>query len=203
MTINQFGPEAIIFPNGDPAAGVAITVVARAGSTPVSIFSDAAGAVPAANPISTDAYGNLFFYAQIGEYDLLVGDARVPISIDQPTGVVGAGVAVFGQKGVVSVATGSTPYRIPFAATIAGVSLAVMTAPTGSDIIIDPKVNGLSMFSPSARPRIVAGTTDAAEVIPDIVTAIAAGDRLTVDIVQVGSTTPGSGIGVSIRYLPT
>jgi hypothetical protein len=74
-------------------------------------------------------------------------------------------------------------------------------APQGSDIVIDIKKNGTTIFTnPSNRPKILAGQTVGATVVPDV-TAIAVGDVLTVDIVSVGSTTPGSYLTLTIEVI--
>jgi len=76
----------------------------------------------------------------------------------------------------------------------------VATAPVGQSVIVDVNKNGVTIFSNQAnRPTIAAATTtDDANAID--VPAVAAGEILTVDIDQVGSTTPGSDLTVTIVY---
>ena len=76
----------------------------------------------------------------------------------------------------------------------------VGTAPTGAEIIIDVNKNGTTLFTTqSARTTVVAGDYDSgAEDVPDVV-AVAAGQYLTVDIDQVGSSVAGSDLTVLIR----
>jgi hypothetical protein len=65
---------------------------------------------------------------------------------------------------------------------------------------VDVNKNGVTIFSTqSNRPTIpAAGVTDLADAIN--VPNVSAGEFLTVDIDQVGSTNPGSDLTVTILY---
>jgi len=110
----------------------------------------------------------------------------------------------FSRAGVLAVSTGAVRYRFPFAVTILGVTAAVNTAPTGAALIADVRKNGTTIFSTTGnRPTIaISGTATTSEPTPDV-TAIAAGDYLTVDIAQVGSTVAGADLSVFVRYRRT
>ena len=75
------------------------------------------------------------------------------------------------------------------------------TAPTGQAILVDVNKNGVTLFTTQAnRPTIAAAAfQDVSEAVPDV-TAIAAGDYLTVDIDQVGSAVLGADLTVNIRW---
>lgn len=86
----------------------------------------------------------------------------------------------------------------------------VTTAPTGSGVEVMVYLNGSPILS---TPLVVAAGTTYAEVVPDAgTTSINAGgfsypvvvfdpgDRLTVEILDVGSTTPGTGLVVQALY---
>jgi hypothetical protein len=108
--------------------------------------------------------------------------------------------ATFNQSGALAVATGTNRFPFPVSVTILGVSAAVGTAPVGASIIVDVKKNGTTVYTTTAnRPAVAAGANTASETLPDVV-SLAAGDYLTVDIVQVGSTTAGSDLTVQVRY---
>lgn len=84
--------------------------------------------------------------------------------------------------------------------TILGVRASVGTAPTGSSIIIDIKINGTTIFTTAAnRPTIPASGNTSGNVTSMDVAAIASGSYFTVDIVQVGSTTAGGDLCVQIQ----
>jgi len=96
------------------------------------------------------------------------------------------------------VTTGIVRYVVGAARTVQKVRLAIASAPTDADLIIDVNKNGTTMFSTQTnRPKIVAGTTSGVSVAPDI-TALAEGDVVSIDIDQVGSTLPGTGLAITI-----
>lgn len=115
----------------------------------------------------------------------------------------GPAVAVFAKEGTLAVATGKNRFRIPESSGITkirGVSVAVGTAPTGQSIKIDVNKGTTTIFTTQAnRPDVAIGVTSAAEVTNMDVTAIAAGDYLTVDVDQVGSTEAGRDLTVIVR----
>jgi hypothetical protein len=83
--------------------------------------------------------------------------------------------------------------------TISQVRASVGTAPAGASIIVDVRKNGSTIFTTTAnRPTISAGSQYAvAGGAPDVPT-IAVGEYWTVDVVQVGSTTPGASLTVTV-----
>lgn len=106
----------------------------------------------------------------------------------------------FTIQGNAAVSTGKSRAPIHSSAVIASVRVMANTAPTGAALIFDVKKNGTSIYAttPANRPQIAAGATSGTGGTPDT-TALAAGDRLTVDVVQVGSTVPGADIVVSVQ----
>lgn len=87
----------------------------------------------------------------------------------------------------------------PRGITVAAVFIYVNTAPTGAAIIVDIKENGTSIFS--TKPQIDAGEnsslTGVLGTISDAV--LGAASVISIDIDQVGSSTPGKGLMVAIR----
>lgn len=74
----------------------------------------------------------------------------------------------------------------------------VGTAPTGASMIVDINANGGSMFSnPADRPTIAAGATTG-ESEPDTMT-LDEDDYMTVDVDQVGSTTTGADLVITLE----
>ena len=117
-------------------------------------------------------------------------------------------------SGALTVAAGAVPYPVPFPCELVGVSLAVGTAPTGADILVYVNKNGTTVFTNQAnRPKVAAGsTTGSVGVQPGLAAGtnyiytpapsspplgdFAAGDKITVDVDQIGSGTAGSNLGV-------
>ena len=100
------------------------------------------------------------------------------------------------------IALGETPFKIynrfGVTRTITEIFLVVATAPTGADLIVDIKVDGVSIFSGS-----LASIADAA--VTGVQTTInapswAAGSYLTWEVTQVGSTTPGANLVIHITH---
>jgi hypothetical protein len=92
-------------------------------------------------------------------------------------------------------ATGTGTLRIPIttAQTVANVRAMCGTAPTTTDVIFDVNKNGTTIYTTQAnRPTITAGTNDSGNTSAPDVTALAAGDYLTIDIDQVGTGTVGA-----------
>ena len=83
------------------------------------------------------------------------------------------------------------PY-FPYSLSSITLNLAVDTAPTGSTFIVDLNVDGTSILS--TKISIDDGETDsstAATAYALTTTSIAEGAKVTIDIDQVGATTPG------------
>lgn len=84
--------------------------------------------------------------------------------------------------------------------TILSVRASAGTAPTGASIIIDINKNGTTIFTTQGnRPTIAAAANTSGKVTNMDVTTVAAGDYLTVDIDQVGSTVAGSDLVVQVE----
>jgi hypothetical protein len=113
--------------------------------------------------------------------------------------------------GALTAGAGVLRYPLPFAAEVVQVDLHVNTAPTGADLILDINKNGTTVFTDqSKRPKVLATTFAATPVkvtpgvaaganVPGIpvpsatpVATFAAGDYITVDVDQIGSTVAGS-----------
>ena len=90
--------------------------------------------------------------------------------------------------------------RMPFAGKISAVTAAVTTAPTGSTAIIDLNKNGTTMYTTQGnRPTIAVSGTSVTATNPDVLTW-AAGDRLSIEVDQKGSSTAGANLTVCISY---
>lgn len=120
-------------------------------------------------------------------------------SFGTPTAVAGENLP-FTHSGPLSVGIGTTGYPIKGGTfTILTVAARLSSAPTGSSAIIDVNKNGTSIFgNQAARPTFAAGSHDSV-VGTHSVSQVTDGDILTIDVDQVGSTSPGSYLTVVIR----
>ncbi len=99
--------------------------------------------------------------------------------------------------GTLTAAANKARVTFPVAATIVGVYISAITAPTGAAILVDVNKAGTTLFTTQAsRPTIADGANDSVVAVPDV-TALAAGDVLTVDVDQVGSGAAGANLTVS------
>lgn len=105
----------------------------------------------------------------------------------------------FYKSGTLTVTTGTNRLPIDGTYTIVGTRLMVGTAPVGASLIIDVKKNGTTIYTTQAnRPTIASGQNAGGPGATPDVTALAAGDYLTVDIAQIGSTTAGADLTVAV-----
>jgi hypothetical protein len=115
-----------------------------------------------------------------------------------PTGKVKTTLS-FAVTGTLVVGTDKAPTLVaPCGLTITKVKLVVKTAPTGAAIVVDVNKNGTTIFTTQAnRPQIAIGATTGDSGTPDV-TSLAEGDKLTIDIDQVGSTVAGADLTVEV-----
>jgi len=105
----------------------------------------------------------------------------------------------FSVTGAVAVATGKSRIYLENDYVVETVRAAVNTAPTGAALVVDVNKNGTTIYTDQGkRPSIAAGTNTDLGDSPDV-TALAAGDYLTVDVDQVGSTVSGADLTVTVR----
>lgn len=89
-------------------------------------------------------------------------------------------------------------WLVPFAGTITDVRAWLETAPTGAAFILDILKNNVSLFTTTAnRPTVAISGQASTTTLPDIV-SVAAGDRLSVSIIQIGSSVAGSSLSISV-----
>ena len=102
-----------------------------------------------------------------------------------------------------TLATGSAKARLvmPCDGVITNVTACTLSAPVGASVILDVNKGGTTIFTTQAnRPTVAAAATTATLAGQPEVTSFSAGDVLSVDVDQVGSTTAGTGFCVAISY---
>lgn len=144
----------------------------------------------------------------IDTFDRSGNAIRISISGDnQPAKLVQLdtlhiGFACSNETSNLTIGTAKVTYRAPIAMTIVGVRASVNTEPVGSTIIVDINENGASILGTkltidaSEKTSVTAAT---AAVISDA--SIANDAELTFDIDQIGSSTAGKGLKVTIYYI--
>jgi hypothetical protein len=109
----------------------------------------------------------------------------------------------FSVTGTVAVATGKSRIYLEGNYTVETIRAAVNTAPTGAALIVDVKKNGTTLYTGgTGRPSIAAAGFSANGNSPAVAT-FQAGDYMTVDVAQVGSTVAGADLTVTVRLRKT
>jgi hypothetical protein len=125
-------------------------------------------------------------------------DGRLTAAVSDTMAMI---IACSDEKTNLDTATAAVTFRAPFALTVLGVRANVNTAPVGAAIEVDINETGISILSQritidaSEKTSLEAGT---APVISD--STIANDAEVTIDIDQVGTTTKGKGLKVTILY---
>lgn len=128
-----------------------------------------------------------------------IGDGQVTAA-KIASGVLVPEEIVFTISGTLSTGARKARYYVESGKTISNVVVSVGTAPTGASAIFDVNKNGTTIFTTQAnRPTITASNFYDSSSTPDV-TSLSAGDYLTVDVDQVGSTVKGEDAVIKIVF---
>jgi len=140
--------------------------------------------------------------AKIGDSQITtakIGDGQVTAA-KLAAGAAPPADAVFTIPGTLSVGARNARFYVEGSRTISNVVVSVGTAPTGASIIFDVNKNGTTIFSTQGnRPTITATNFYDGSSTPNV-TSLSAGDYLTVDVDQVGSSAIGADAVVRIVF---
>jgi hypothetical protein len=114
-----------------------------------------------------------------------------------PVGSTGSIVQALTMRGTQVVGVGIVPLSLPFDARLLAITATVGVAPTGQALIFDVLKNGNSILG-NVVLSIQPGETVALPIIPDDDILLTT-DKLTVNVVQVGSLQPGAYATISIE----
>lgn len=104
----------------------------------------------------------------------------------------------FTLVGAAGVRVGTLRFYIEEPCEIDRVRVSTGVAPQGQDLIVDVNLNGTSIFTDATRPRVAPGM-NTGYVDPATPVALVAGDYLSIDIDQIGTTSPGADLVVQVR----
>lgn len=195
-----YGPEAIQQTDGRPAGLTAVQVFDSDGVTPSVIYTDQMRTGTLAQPVLTDALGNLAFYAEAGIHKLLIRGELLTVQVPvNPSDDLSIFPVPFSVPGVVATGAGSARFYLPENYVAAGpVLVGAGVAPTGQPLIVDLNYNGVSVYTDqSQRPKILAGTNSGSGGTATT-TTYPAGGYFTLDRDQVGSAVAGSDLVVIV-----
>lgn len=128
----------------------------------------------------------------------LSGDATHRLTTDTEKAKWNAKALAFYIDDTLTVETSAMSIIAPIALIVTEIRVAVDTAPTGAALTIDVNKNGTTMYTTQAnRPTIAIDGTSATATDPDV-TSIAVGDKISIDIDQIGSTVAGANLAVTV-----
>lgn len=93
----------------------------------------------------------------------------------------------------------SSTWIVPQDMTIVKAYAYADTAPTGVSIVVDINKNGTTIWSTQANRLTIVASSNTGNQTTFNTTALSEGDLLTLDIDQVGSSTPGSELTVVLK----
>lgn len=108
--------------------------------------------------------------------------------------------ASFYQAGSLTVTVGKSRWIVPPGNwTITSVTGIIVTANTGSSVLVDVNKNGTTIFTTQSNRLTIPVSTTTTQTSGTIaVTSVTGGDTISVDIDQIGSTISGSDLSVQV-----
>jgi hypothetical protein len=199
-TVPGLGSKAAVTTTISAGSGLVGGGDLSANRTLAVTFGTAAGTVAQGNDSRIAGAEQVSNKGVASGYASLDGGGKVPVG--QLPAVVQT--HIFSSTGSITVTTGT--HRLynnrSTAWVVNGVRASVGTAPTGASLIVDIKVNGVTLFTTQAnRPTVAVGTLTSGYVTNMDVTSVAPGAYMTVDVAQVGSAVPGSDLTVQIEVV--
>lgn len=104
----------------------------------------------------------------------------------------------FFSAGAQTTGTKKSAAIVGVAGNISDVRAYLDTAPTGSTFIVDVNKNGTTIFTSQAARPTIAISGNASTTTAPAVTAVAAGDRLSYDVDQIGASVAGSDLYLTV-----
>jgi len=145
----------------------------------------------------------------IGEDDeitAVIGDDGITLNLSEagiqgPPGPVHE-VYQFSMRDQIQVAVGTMFLPFDSNGTFVSVQAVLSVPPSGQDVLIDLMVNNISVWSnPADRITIPVGVDESAIITVFDTATLVPGDRLSVNVDQVGSINPGQDLVLIVRVL--
>lgn len=120
-----------------------------------------------------------------------------PVGLGAKSIPVAASVYV---AGTLSVGVPGVEWVAPFDLVLRNATGRVATAPSGADVIVDVRVNGTSVYGSQADMMVIADGAQQ-DTSATVDAAVSAGDVITLEVEQVGSSTAGADLTVVLNAL--
>lgn len=128
----------------------------------------------------------------------------VRLAVPGPRGPAISRVQTFTVEGTLAVGTSRTPWLMIEDGELEEIWLAVAldSAPTGQEVIVDMLLNGTDSVwpNPDDRPTIQPGQVKSLSAAIPTLTAFVAGDTYAIVLAQVGTGEPGAELTVAVKY---
>lgn len=175
---------------GDLSAdrSLAVNFGTTAGTVAAGDDSRIIGAEQVSNRGAANGYASLDSAGKVPTAQMAIGSRVQPFSSGGPLTVEVGGHRLYNDT--------AAPW------TILSVRASVGAPPTGGSLIVDVNVDGVTIFTVQAnRPVIAASGYTSGKLTNMNITTIANGAYLTIDVDQVGSTTPGADLVVQVEVV--
>lgn len=164
--------------------------------TPLAtIFADAAGTIPLANPVQSDGLGNWFFYAATGVYTIVYNDtlARIPTTVFPDQQVVSPGGGTLSSIGL----TMPAEFAVAGSPLTTDGTFAVTKVNQNANAVYAGPASG-SAAAPAFRPLVSADLPAGVGSVTSVTLGIAASVLFTTSIT---GTNPITGAGTFTLHL--
>jgi hypothetical protein len=133
----QFGPDTVLYDDGTLVRDKGVSVFVTGTNTLAQLYTSILGTTTAANPVLTDAYGNLTFYVDPGVYELELNGYRVPVVIEDSSASGGTGTVFVQSTPVAQVVVPHLLGRMPDVAVfVAGEQVLTDVTATAAQVTI-------------------------------------------------------------------
>jgi len=167
----RYGPDAILTASGAPVTSTAVTIYQSDGSTTATLYTDQTKATTATNPVTTDGYGNLAFYADPGIYVLsfVVGGVATTKTVMVDPWYADAAWNTYAVTAATTILSGDCVFA---SASSAALTITLPSPAAGARVLVaktDSSANVVTVTAPSGviqGPSPVAGTASASLSMP-------------------------------------